>query len=183
MNIFYLSTDPNIAAQMHCDLHVIKMTLETAQLLSTAHWVLDPQFTDQLYTKAQNQGEKIIYRKTHVNHPCAIWVRENSHNYGWTSRLGLELLKEYSYRFEKIHATTPVLDWLSKNYPPSIKDSIKGTPPPQAMNEEYKHNNPIIAYRKYYFHEKYRKKEILRRYTKRKIPNFLLKADPYYPHH
>ncbi|MFX1514590.1 MAG: hypothetical protein ACFFCQ_18650 [Promethearchaeota archaeon] len=183
MNIFYLSADPTTAAQMHCDLHVIKMTLETAQLLSTAHWVLNPEFTDRIYKQAQSRGETIIYRKTHVNHPCAIWVRENSHNYGWTSRLGLELLKEYNYRFERIHATTPVLDWLSNNHPPNIPNSIKGTTPPQAMNEEYKHSDPIIAYRIYYLHEKYMKKEVLRRYTKRKIPDFILNADPYYLQH
>ena len=41
MNIFVLDKDPHIAAQMHCDRHVPKMIVESAQMLSTAHRLLD----------------------------------------------------------------------------------------------------------------------------------------------
>ena len=67
MNIFYLHKDPKTCAEMHCDKHVVKMVLEYAQLLSTAHRVLDG---DEWADKAQ------LYKATHKNHPSAIWARE-----------------------------------------------------------------------------------------------------------
>ena len=41
MNIFYLHKKPEISAQLHCDKHVVKMIIEYAQMLSTAHRMLD----------------------------------------------------------------------------------------------------------------------------------------------
>ena len=70
MNIFYLSRSPVEAAKMQCDKHVVKMILETAQLLSTAHHELD--------------GASVAYKPTHKNHPSAVWVRSSSDHYRWT---------------------------------------------------------------------------------------------------
>jgi hypothetical protein len=87
MNIFVLSLNPRIAAELHCDKHVVKMILETAQLLYSVHWLINP---DVLPDNA--------YKKTHVNHPCAVWARDNAENYRWLCALGYYLCKEYTFR-------------------------------------------------------------------------------------
>ena len=87
MNIFYLDKDPKKCAEMHCDKHVVKMILEYAQLLSTAHRVLDGN------EWADHVG---LYKATHKNHPSAIWARESAGNYFWLNKLFQELCKEYT---------------------------------------------------------------------------------------
>ena len=94
MNIFYLDKDPVIAAQMHCDKHVVKMILESAQLMSTAHRFLDGD------RYADKNG---LYKLTHKNHPTAIWVRKSKENYMWTWNLLDALLQEYTKRYNKHH--------------------------------------------------------------------------------
>ena len=90
MNIFYLDKNPTKCAQYHCDKHVCKMVIEVAQLLCTSHWM---------------SGSEAPYRKTHVNHHSNKWVRESLSNYKWLCELGMELCKEYTYRYGKIHKT------------------------------------------------------------------------------
>ena len=92
MNIFYLSTNADECARYHCDKHVVKMILETAQMLSTAHRVLDG---DKL------ADEKKLYKKVHVNHPSTKWVRESYANYSWAYDLLYSLCKEYTFRYNK----------------------------------------------------------------------------------
>jgi hypothetical protein len=87
MNIFYLHPDPKTAAKMHCDTHCVKMVLETAQLLSTAHRELDG---DEL---SDRRG---LYKSTHRNHPSAVWARANRENYDWLVGLFKGLLEEYT---------------------------------------------------------------------------------------
>ena len=100
MNIFYLDKDPKIATQMHCDKHVVKMILETAQMLSTAHRVLDgDEYADS----------KGLYKMTHRNHPCSIWVRSSDNNYKWMWDFYDNLLKEYTFRYDKHHASERML--------------------------------------------------------------------------
>lgn len=135
MNIFFLSYITQVCAQEHVDKHVVKMILETCQLLCSAHYVSDSSFTPP-------------YKLTHKNHPCAIWVRKSLSNYKWLVDLGLELCKEYTHRYSKIHATQKHLMTLSTNLPP-IED-LGFTEPVQAMPDEYKNEDPIIAYRNYY---------------------------------
>ena len=79
MNIFYLDKNPDLSAQLHCDKHVVKMILEYAQMLSTAHRVLD--------------NSQDVYKIAHKNHPCTIWVRENKSNYKWLSMMWFFLCK------------------------------------------------------------------------------------------
>lgn len=156
MNIFYLDESPAVAARYHCDKHVVKMIVETAQLLSSAHW-LHPDNPSVLPK---------IYRLTHKNHPCAIWVRSSSLHYVWTFRLLEHLLHEYTYRYEKTHATTRLLEPLSEL--PLIPDD-GFVQPPQAMPDEYKHVDAVEAYRKYYVFGK----TYLLRYTNRNQPEFI----------
>jgi len=137
MNIFVLDSNVILCAQYHNDKHVIKMILETAQLLCSAHWV---------------NGTEAPYKKTHVNHPCSIWVRESISNYKWLCNLGKELCKEYTYRRGRRHKTEDVIHWLIVNLP-NIKD-IGLTPFAQAMPDYLRDNNSVIAYRQYYILEK-----------------------------
>lgn len=138
MNIFYLDKNPKICASYHNDKHVLKMLVETGQLLSSAHWMT---------------GSEAPYKKTHVNHPCAIWTRESIDNYNWLCEMGMFLCEEYTSRYHKTHKTSSVIWWLRENKPNLPK--IGFTEPPQAMPDPYKvPNNSVKAYRNYYLGEK-----------------------------
>lgn len=161
MNIFILDKNPENIAQYHCDVHVVKMIVETAQLLSTAHHVLDG-----------DEAIKGIYKKTHQNHPCAVWVRECNSNYNWTHRLLGELLKEYTFRYNKIHKTTDIYKLLFSS-PKNIEiKSFNLNSAPQCMPDEYKSNSVIEAYRNYYKNDKTKMARFT--YKNREIPNWLL---------
>ena len=145
MNIFYLHKNADQCAKMHCDKHVVKMILESAQLLCTAHRVCD----GDNYCNDYN-----LYKKTHEKHASAIWVRKSADNYQWLHELFFFLLIEYYARYGKIHKCTELYDALIK-VPDNI-GSEKFTKPPQCMPEEYKNENTITAYRDYYNAEKSR---------------------------
>ncbi|MBS3737028.1 MAG: pyrimidine dimer DNA glycosylase/endonuclease V [Candidatus Bipolaricaulota bacterium] len=151
MNIFVLDRDPEICARYHSDSHVVKMTLETAQLLCTGHRAL---------------GNEAPYSKTHVNHPCAKWTRESKENYKWLVSLGEELLKEYTYRYEKVHGSTQVIAWC-RNYVPDLPE-VGLTERPQAMDDKYRSSDPVEAYREYYRKEK----RDISRWTGRSVPHW-----------
>jgi hypothetical protein len=162
MNIFFLSFNAKIAAEYHCDKHVVKMIIESAQLLYSAHWVLNPE----------NLPEG-AYKKAHANHPCAIWVRESLSNYRWLCELGWWLCKEYQYRYgdEKTHKTESHIWWLTENPPATLVD-IGVTTIRLAMPDEYKCGNPVEAYRRYYKESKLETRNIVK-YTRRDWPSFL----------
>jgi len=159
MNIFFLSLDPDEAARLHCDKHVVKMILETAQLLYTAHWVRESPLPEG------------AYRKTHPNHPSSRWIRESLANYNWLCRLGLALCTEYSFRYGKVHTTQRHLTWLATHSPRGLVD-VGWTLPRLAMPEEFHDKDPVVAYRKYYVGAKTR----LLSYKKRPVPDFLAEA-------
>lgn len=141
MNLFILDSNPMKAARDHCDRHVVKMILETAQLLSTAHRVLD-------------QCDDVeLYKATHINHPCAKWVRECSDNYLWAYHLFIALCDEYKTRYGKIHVTDTKLRSRLARPPRNIKYGIQ-TPFVLAMPEECKVSNPVASYRLYYLMHK-----------------------------
>ena len=140
MNIFLLDTDTRKCAQYHCDKHVVKMILETAQLLCGVH-----HMTDQV-------TEQVPYKLSHKNHPCAIWSRESLSNYLYLCDLGLELCKEYTYRYGKRHKSQDVIEWCVTNKP-NICDK-EFTEPARAMPNEYKVDSAVESYRNYYIGEK-----------------------------
>ena len=162
MNIFFLDFNPRRAAEYHCDKHVVKMILETAQLLYCVHWMLHPE-----------DMPLDAYRKTHPNHPCAIWARESIDNYMWLCELGIELCHEYTFRYEKMHKTERHIFWLMKN-PPDLP-RIGVTEIRLAMPAEYKLPNPVESYRKYYIENKMKLRNIVR-YSRRSVPDFLTTA-------
>ena len=145
MNIFYLDKDPVIAAQMHCDKHVVKMILESAQMLSTAHRVLDGD---------EYANETGMYKMAHKNHPSTIWVRSGAANYDWLWKHMRALMREYTYRYGKHHATERLIEPLG-NFPKSFKSSFKTyTDPPMCMPDYCKDEDTVSAYHKYYIMEK-----------------------------
>jgi hypothetical protein len=136
MNIFFLDENPTLSAKYHVDKHVVKMILETAQLLCGVHHSTD-QVTDQ-----------VPYKLSHKNHPCAIWARESLSNYLYLCELGLELGKEYTYRYGKRHKSIEVIEWCIVNKP-NIPD-IGFTTPAMAMPDEFKVDSVVESYRNYY---------------------------------
>ena len=143
MNIFYLDRDPVVAAKMMCDKHVVKMILESAQMLSTTHRVLDG---DEI---ADSKG---LYKMAHKNHPSTIWVRTNSSNYDWLWQHMDAMMKEYTYRYGKHHATERLTHYLWE-HPKNITNG-DFSDPPQCMPEECKDEDTVLAYQKYYIEEK-----------------------------
>ncbi len=150
MNIFFLDEDPKMCAQAHCDKHVVKMILEYAQMMSTAHRVLDPP----------SELIKPMYKPTHKDHPSCKWVRESEGNYNWMHELWFWLAKEYWWRYEKIHNSWEDL-YNKLSHTPENIPSGGTTPPPLVMPEEYKimlNNDPVQdtvdSYRNYYLNDK-----------------------------
>jgi hypothetical protein len=134
MNIFFLDFDVKKCAEYHCDKHVVKMILETAQLLCSAHHVT---------------GGTAPYKLSHKNHPCSIWVRASLSNYLYLCELGLALGEEYTHRYGKKHKSVEVIEWCLSNRP-NIHD-VDFTSPPLSMGDEYKIGNDVIeSYRNYY---------------------------------
>lgn len=160
MNIFALDTDPKLAAQYHNNSHCIKLILESCQLLSTAHRILDGKEIQGKSKSGRNKKQWILedfemnaklYSSTHQNHPSAIWCRKTIPNYKWLHSLTVELAKEYTYRYGKIHKCEKdgLIDLLKtppKNIP--IGEFIPVTP---AMPEECViKGDSIASYRQYY---------------------------------
>jgi hypothetical protein len=144
MNIFFLDDDIKKCAQYHCDKHVVKMILETAQLLCGVHHVTAH---DTAHDTPQ-VAPQVPYKLSHKNHPCAIWSRESLTNYLVLCELGLELCYEYTYRYGRRHKSQEVIEWCVTNKP-NICD--KGyTEPPKAMPDEYKVDSVVESYRNYY---------------------------------
>lgn len=162
MNIFYLDTNPELAAQYQCDKHVVKMILESAQLLSTAHRVLDGQESRELSPGGRNlkvwkhpnkNMDELLYKASHVNHPCAIWCRTSIPNYTWLYLHFVALCNEYTFRYNKLHLSDTKLKNVLKTYPNNLKSNV-WTEPHQAMPDEYKNVNSVVAYRNYYIFDK-----------------------------
>ena len=168
MNIFVLDKDPVKAAKYHCDKHVVKMILESGQMLCTAHWIhnlnqTDKQFSDFKRVKEakefilENIDSKYIppWKMTHAKHPCSIWTAETQENYQWHLNLMKHLLKEYTKRYKKNHKAESVWVWLNENYPLASSWSSLKTEHPQCMPDECKvFGDPVAAYRKYYHEHK-----------------------------
>jgi len=175
MNIFFLDKEPETCAQYHCDKHVVKMILETAQLLCTAHRVIDgKQWIDQSSGrrikrwKLNGKMEDMLYKATHINHPSAVWARESDANYMWLYELFIHLSLEYTHRYGKNHLTTAKLSILLSQPPKNI---FKGpmTKMPQAMPDYCKDDDSVTAYRNYYINEKQR----MLKYTNREMPQWM----------
>ena len=177
MNIFYLSNYVDECAKMHVDSHASKMIIEYAQLMSTAHRVLDGE---EYYGKTANGRkikrwklnsnlEQVLYKASHVNHPSGIWVRQSRANYEYLYELWTHLNDEFMYRYNKDvpHESYRKLHEALALPPMNIPEG-EFTQPIPAMPDDVKHECSVMAYRNYYI--KY--KQHLAKWTKRGAPNW-----------
>jgi choline dehydrogenase-like flavoprotein len=153
MNIFVLDNDIKKCAQFHCDQHVVKMILESVQLLCTA---------------LNKKGYTTPYRSTHINHPCVLWVESSYDNFIWLVRLANRLNDEYRYRYnkERDHASMAILRQIENiSY-----ERCGRTPFAQAMPDQYKmEGNAVQAYRNFYRGEKMN----FATWTRRPVPGWI----------
>jgi hypothetical protein len=144
MNIFVLHRDPKIAAQMHIDKHVTKMSIEYAQLLSSAH---------HAWLHPEDSALVGLYKPTHKNHPATVWVRSHPLHYAWLYELACATWDEYTYRYGKVHASSRLRTQLARV--PKMYGCGAETPPPQCMPDLYKvagnsWDATVDGYRNYY---------------------------------
>ncbi len=183
MNIFYISQDPYEAATMMVDKHVVKMVLETAQILSTVHRFVDGmEFIEKHYVQGSlpfrfknkkvwtlpDSRENVLYKATHINHPSTIWARQSNNNYNWLYCHFIGLLNEYTYRYNKTHKCDSMKNDL-QNPPKNIPIGVFTSPTP-AMPDEYKvPNNSLESYRNYYKYGKIN----MHKWSKRNNPDWI----------
>lgn len=141
MNIFVLDKDPMLAAQFQCDQHIVKTTLETAQILCSVFY-------------HNSSLTNIPYKLTHSYHPCCIWARKSEENFNWLLKHFFYLLIEYTKRYKKLHKCETIYQWVVNN-----RNSLKFTQKErtsfvQAMPEKYRSTDVVEAYRNYYNGEK-----------------------------
>lgn len=132
MNIFHLDNDPVIAAQMMCDKHIPKMIVEAAQMLSTAHRMLDGTMMRRpsksgkrmvnYYELPDPHLDEVVYNAVHFNHPSTVWTRESKDNYQWHYKHFLTLCDEFVFRFGKQHLTYEKLSDILSVSPTNIPD-------------------------------------------------------------
>ncbi len=136
------------------------MILETAQLLCGVHHVA---VHDTVHDTAH-----VPYKLSHKNHPCSIWARDSMSNYLYLCEIGLALCEEYTYRYGKRHKSQEVIEWCLMNKP-QIQD-VGFTTPPKAMPDEYKTEDVIESYRKYYLGAK----KTFLTWKERKVPEWVI---------
>ena len=168
MNIFYLDHDPTTAAKMSCDKHVCKMIIESAQMLSTAHRMID----GTLYTGKTKTGrnikrwlhpnsnlEKTLYLACHTGHPSTVWVMKNAYNYMWLYKHMMALNDEYKKRYNhtKDHVAIQKLGEILSSPPKNALINKIATDPQPAMPDECKvPGDAVQSYRNYYVMKKRR---------------------------
>jgi len=162
MNIFYLSEDYDIAARAQTDKHVVKMILESAQLLSTAHRYLDGEMFIQYSANGRKLKrwshptlDDVLYKSTHLNHPSGIWCREAEENYMWLYNHFMSLCDEYTIRYGKVHSSETRLGKVLATPPKNI--SKMGPTPMRIAITDKTHvvtGNPVQSYINYYIAEK-----------------------------
>ena len=154
MNIFVLDQDPRVCAVYHNDKHVVKMILESAQLLCGVHHMTESNLD-------------VPYGLSHKNHPCSILARKCIENYIWLCDLGLELSKEYTHRYGKRHKSQDIIEWCMTNLP-NLPEFGDITQHPKAMPDECKTDDVVESYRRYYIMEK----SSFCNWKNREIPNW-----------
>ena len=155
MNIFAVNKDPKISAQQLCDKHVVKMILESAQMLCSAY-----------------PNGDAPYKRAFYNHPCTIWARESQENYEWLLDHAYAMCQEYTRRYGKVHKSIHAIEWCGKNQA-KLELPKKGlTKFAQAMPEQYKNKCSVTAYRSYYNGEK----AGFATWKKRETPKWFVKA-------
>jgi hypothetical protein len=147
MNIFVLDYDKKLAAKYHCDKHIVKMTTETAQMVSFTHRIINDNHLPEFIMNIS---------KSQVSHPCTKWARESYENFIWLCEFGMELYNEYQNRYnkpDKHQRSKNIFQWSLKNPPNLPKKGL--TKFPLAMPDDVKTNDVVESYRNFYI--KYKK--------------------------
>lgn len=169
MNIFVLDYNPELCAEYHCDKHVVKMILESVQMICTNHTIFGLKTKDY---------EDIPYKATHQMHPCTQWARASKQNYLWLCEFVEALHNEWQYRFgelkynlegEREHKAFTVFNTLNHKAMADSLPDIGLQPFAQAMPEELRSDDVVDSYRKYYATEKFD----LLHYSKRSMPKWI----------
>jgi len=190
LNILWLDDDPSVAAQQHCDRHVPKMIMETAQILSSVWHVQAGVHAGAAWTQVLSVdwlpptqaappreidwfsvtlcGQR-IYRARHTIHPAVAWACQYGGNYDWLYKLGMALLAEYEYRFGRLHACMPVLRTLELMPPPLLKTADQFCDGRIIMPAEIAAEEVVESYRNYYRKSKLNSLQ----YTRRKPPTWI----------
>lgn len=149
MNIFILDLSPIRAAQYQCDKHIPKMCVESAQMMASA---LRANGAGDCHMPLTQSGRP--YRGGYHHHPCTVWAGETIDNFNWLAMHAEALCQEYFERFGRQHACDQPIREMADRL-----DMIKGdglTPFAQAMPDEYRDDDPVVAYRRYYTADKAR---------------------------
>lgn len=179
MNFFNLDKDPHTCATYHLDKHVVKMSIEYPQMLSSAHRILDGiQYQGKSKTgrnvkrwrHPDDDMENILYKVCHVHHPTSVWVRESKANYDHMYDTWLALLREYTYRYGKIHLSGSKLADPLRHAPSNIPKTKYCDPPPamKAYPDCIVEGDSVASYRNYYREAK----SGFAKWTKRPIPDW-----------
>ena len=167
MNIFVLDNDPVKAAEYHCDSHVCKMMVETAQMLGSCIWFSNNITSKKEINSAPFQKKESIWKNFprtdlngviqpygigYMNHPCTKWARESRDNYEWLCILGISLCGEYMKRYNNISSVFDIIVWFHDNAP-ELPD-IGLTPFAQAMPDHLKSDDAVQSYKQYYIEYK-----------------------------
>lgn len=160
MNIFVTDKDPVVAAQNQCDKLLIKMILEQAQLLCTAHRMLAGQeYSDVISGHRKTAwilhdivADSVLYRATHHNHPCSMWIRASDDNYKWGYQHFVAMCDEYTHRYNKVHKSDTRLRQILADFPNAITlgPLVKFVKCMGASPESLAIEDPIEAYRHFY---------------------------------
>lgn len=161
MNIFVLDIDPELCARYHCDRHLVKMIVEHCQILGSIAYTnrginrkkdITPEFISkhfQGFPRKNADGFPHPYGIGYKNHPCTQWARSSVKNYKWLCELTLEMCKEYTRRYGRKHLCEDICQWYYSNMPDTIP-MLPMTPFAQAMPDDCKNPDAVVAYRNYY---------------------------------
>ena len=149
MNIFVTDPDPNKSAQVLPDKHVVKMPLETCQMLAVVYSKWYFNWGNDLLPKKDGtpyNTEKGAFR----GHPCTIWAAQNIYNTAWLIQHGFGLLEEYTHRYGKIHSCQRPLQETTHLLPSA--DYTKHTPFVFAGPDQFKHDTSIDIFTAYKYY-------------------------------
>lgn len=181
MNLFILSKDVEESAQMQCDKHAVKMIVESAQMLSTAHRMLDGKSSKapsksgkrmvNHWKHPDENLDEVLYKAVHHYHPCTVWTMKSNNNYTWHYAYFVAMCKEFEYRFGKVHSSWTLLKDILCTPPRNIEVGPK-TQFPLAMKSNPEcmfPDDPVKSYRLFYQTKQFRFKM---RWTNRPVPNW-----------
>lgn len=156
MNLFIVDYDINKCIQSLPDKHIVKMPVESTQLLCAAYYILDQA----------NGLEGKIYKPSHLKHPCALWAAESSLNWDWLKEYTIKLGEEYTFRYGKSHKSVELAKHLTK----PIFNKTEMTAFVKCVPEEFRELDVVEAYRQYFIYYK----QHIKRYTGRDIPSWFI---------